>query len=132
MTAEHTVGNPTIELVLPIDTSFVSLLRQVAGAAAAHSDLTIDLLEDTKIACSEAAVLLISHAAHNSSYSWRWYCTDKRVKVVASVPTSLVELPDFSAMEGFTWTVLSAVAKDLAADLAEDRLILTFSIFEMQ
>lgn len=122
--------NPTIELVLPIRTSYVSLLRQVAGAAAAHADLTIDLLDDTKIACSEAAVLLIQHAPVNSTYSWRWYCSEKRVDVVATAPTTLDTLPDFSAMEGFTWTVLTAVAKELSSKIAQGHLILTFSIYE--
>lgn len=122
--------NPTIELVLPIRTSYVSLLRQVAGAAAAHADLTIDLLDDTKIACSEAAVLLIQHAPEDSSYSWNWYCTEKRVDVIASAPTTLRTLPDFSSMEGFTWTVLTAVAKDLSPRIAQGHLVLTFSVYE--
>ena len=130
MNTEPNFDNPTIELVLPIRTSYVSLLRQVAGAAAAHADITIDLLDDTKIACSEAAVLLIQHAPENVSYSWRWYCTENRVDVVASAPTTLTDLPDFSDMEGFTWTVLTAVAKDLTPKIAQGNLILTFSIYE--
>lgn len=123
--------NPTIELQLPIKTNFVSLLRHVAGSAAAHADLTIDFLDDTKIACSEAAVLLIQNAPDESTYSWRWYCSEKRVDVEASSPTTLADLPDFSEMEGFTWTVLSAVAKNLTAELRDGQLVLAFSIFEI-
>lgn len=123
-------NNPTIELRLPIETGFVALIRQVAGAAAARADLTIDLLDDTKIACSEAAVLLIQNAPEDSVYSWQWTCVNKKVSVHASGPTTLTELPDFSAMEGFTWTVLSAVARDLHASVSDGQLIITFSIFE--
>lgn len=122
--------NPTIELRMPATPEFVSLLRTISGAAAARSDLTIDLLDDSKIACSEAAILLINNAAADADFSWSWTCHEGRLEIRASVPTHLTELPDFSSMEGFTWIVLSAVSKNLIAELAGDFLVIEFSIFK--
>ncbi len=122
--------NPTIELRLPAAAELVSLLRTISGAAAARSDLTLDLLDDSKIACSEAAILLINHAAPNADFAWSWACSEKRLDIRASAPTLLKDLPDFSAMEGFTWTVFSAVAKNVVTELVGGFLIIEFSIFE--
>lgn len=123
--------NPTIELRMPATPEFVSLLRTISGAAAARSDLTIDLLDDSKIACSEAAILLINNAAADADFSWSWACHEGRLDIRASVPTHLTDLPDFSSMEGFTWIVLSAVSKNLMVELVSDFLVIEFSIFEL-
>ena len=123
--------NPTIELRMPATPEFVSLLRTISGAAAARSDLTIDLLDDSKIACSEAAILLINNAAVDADFSWSWACYEGRLDIRASVPTHLTDLPDFSSMEGFTWIVLSAVSKNLIVELVDGFLVIEFSIFEL-
>lgn len=123
--------NPTIELRLPAIPEFVALLRTISGAAASRSDLNLDLLDDSKIACSEAAILLINNATPDADFAWSWACSPKRLDIRASAPTRLGELPDFSAMEGFTWTVLSAVAKNVATELVDGFLIIEFSIFEV-
>lgn len=122
--------NPTIELRLPATAEFVSLLRVISGAAAARSDLSIDLLDDSKIACSEAAILLMNNAVPNADFAWSWACEHKHLNIRASAPSVLRELPDFGSMEGFTWTVLSAVSKNLTTDLVNGYLIIEFSIFE--
>jgi serine/threonine-protein kinase RsbW len=122
--------SPTIELKLPINPAFVGVLRQIAGAAAVKADFTIDFLDDLKIACSEAAVLLIQNSLPETSFIWEWTCSTKSVAVAAKAPTSLVNVPDFSEMEGFTWTVLSAVAKDLAIELINGDLVIRFSIHD--
>lgn len=122
--------NPTIELRMPATPEFVSLLRTISGAAAARSDLTIDLLDDSKIACSEAAILLINHAEPGADFAWSWACDHKYLTIRASAPSVLTDLPDFSSMEGFTWTVLSAVSKNLTTELFNGFLIIEFSIFE--
>jgi hypothetical protein len=122
--------SPTIELRLPISPDFVGVLRQIAGAAATRADLTIDLLDDLKIACSEAAVLLIQNSLPDSDFIWQWTCTTKHVAVAAMAPTKLRSVPNFSEMEGFTWTVLSAVAKDLSVELLDGSLSISFSIHD--
>jgi len=122
--------SPTIELKLPISPDFVGVLRQMSGAAAARADLTIDLLDDLKIACSEAAVLLIQNSLPDSAFTWEWTCSPKHVAVVAKAPSGFTSVPDFSGMEGFTWTVLSAVAKDLAVELLDGNLTIRFSIHD--
>lgn len=124
--------NPTIEVRLPAVAEFVSLLRSISGAAAAHSDLTLDFLDDTKIACNEAAILLITNATSNADFSWSWACGRKDLSIRGSVQSSLFELPDFGSMEGFTWTVLSAVSKNLKAELVDGYLIIEFSILEAE
>ncbi len=122
--------NPTIELRLPASPELVSLLRTISGAAAARSDLPLDLLDDSKIACSETAILLIQHAAPHADFAWSWTCEEKRLDVRASVPTLLSQLPDFGSLEGFTWTVLNAVAQNIATEVVSGFLIIDFSIFE--
>jgi len=122
--------SPTIELKLPASADFVGLLRQIAGTAAVRSDLTIDLLDDLKIACSETAVLLIQNALPDSTFMWEWSCFARHVSVTAKAPTTFTSVPDFSQMEGFTWTVLQAVAKDLTVELLNGDLMISFSILD--
>lgn len=123
-------GQPTIEVRLPASPELVALLRYIAGAAAARADLTIDLLDDTKIACSEAAILLIQHGIPHADFMWTWTCTPGSVQVCASAPTKVTDVPNFAEMEGFTWTVLSSVAQDLSVRVVDSHLVITFSIFE--
>ncbi len=48
-----------IRLTIPADPAFLTVLRATAGAVAARAKLTIDQVDDVRMAVEEAAVLLL-------------------------------------------------------------------------
>ena len=51
---------------MPADVAYVSTLRLTAASLAARCDLTIDDIEDLRLAVDEACALLLPHAAADS------------------------------------------------------------------
>ena len=52
---------------MPADGAYVSTLRLTAASLAARCDLTIDDIEDLRLAVDEACALLLPHAAPDST-----------------------------------------------------------------
>ena len=65
-----TIGQPTrrsdVELRLPADGAYVSVLRTAASGLAARLDFTIDDIEDVRMAVSEACALALPEADDES------------------------------------------------------------------
>ena len=116
----------TVELRVPAESGYVSLVRTVTTALAARCELTLDDMEDLRIAVDEACSLLLPHAAAMSSlharYSLKHGCLEVTAQVRTSGPTEIDR-------DGFAWTVLQALATSvevsndgrLAIDLVKQR-----------
>ena len=67
MTAEGRVdATDTVELTVPADPAYLSVLRTVIASLAAQRDFTLDEIDDLRIAVDEAGALLLPHAAPGS------------------------------------------------------------------
>lgn len=101
-----------VEVRVPANSSYVATLRLTAAALAARCDLTIDDIEDLRLAVDEASALLLPHAAADSALSARFQLQPGRLAVTATVdaPDATNDTPDRT---GFAWTVLSALATDV-------------------
>ena len=117
-----------IELRLPASADFVSLIRQVAAAACVRANFTVDAIDDAKLACDEAATIVIQNVPDGSHSEWSLDVKPKCLHVHVSAPTALESLPDFEQQEGFTWTVINAVAQELTIELRDGTLHLDFDV----
>jgi serine/threonine-protein kinase RsbW len=98
---------------MPADGAFVSALRTLTAGLAARCDLTIDQIEDLRIAVDEACSLLLPHAPAHAQLTAEFTLEPGQLRVVASVPADSSATPD---RDGLAWTVLSALADDLSVN----------------
>ena len=99
-----------VELRLPADPAFVSLVRAVTTALGARCDLTLDQIDDLHLAVDEACALLLPHAEVDSTLTARFGLDVGRIEFRASVPSAEGAMPDRS---GLSWAVLSALSDEL-------------------
>ncbi len=70
-----------VEVRIPADVGYVSTLRLTAASLAARCDLTIDDIEDLRLAVDEACALLLPHATPGSSLDARFELAAGRLAV---------------------------------------------------
>jgi len=92
---------------VPADVVYVSTLRLTAASLAARCELTIDDIEDLRLAVDEACALLLPHASPGSSLEARFELVYGRLDVQASITSVEGAQLDRS---GFAWMVLGALA----------------------
>ena len=108
-----------VEVRIPADVVYVSTLRLTAASLAARCDLTIDDIEDLRLAVDEACALLLPHAAAESLLEARFVLATGRLEVETSVSTDDDAEPDRG---GFAWTVLGALASSVEVRKDSGRL----------
>ena len=114
-----------VELRLPAEGAYATIVRTTAAGLAARLDFTIDDIEDLRIAIGEASALVIPEA-------------DPGVDLVASFwfgPASMTVELQAEAMdeppldtESFAWQVLDTMAQDASAGSAEGRFRVRFTV----
>jgi serine/threonine-protein kinase RsbW len=109
----------TVEVRIPADVLYVSTLRLTAASLAARCDLTIDDIEDLRLAVDEACALLLPHASADAPLEARFELATGRLEVETSVRTDDAAEPDRS---GFAWTVLGALASSVDVRKGAGRL----------
>ena len=97
----------SVEMRIPADVAYVSTLRLTAASLGARCGLTVDDIEDLRLAVDEACALLLPLADAAGTLDARFEVTDGRLAVATSVPAPDGAQPDRS---GFAWTVLGALA----------------------
>ena len=113
-----------VEVQVPADVAYVSTLRLTAASLAARCDLTIDDIEDLRLAVDEACALLLPHSSGDSGLHARFELTAGRLTVRASVANADQAQPNRT---GFAWTVLAALADTVDVSTEADRLTITVS-----
>jgi serine/threonine-protein kinase RsbW len=114
----------TVEMRVPADVVYVSTLRLTAASLAARCDLTIDDIEDLRLAVDEACALLLPHAADGTTLDARFVLGDGKLTVESSVRSADTAEPD---RHGFAWTVLGALATTVEVGQLDGRLTITVS-----
>ena len=107
MTDTTETDTEAVTVSVPADVSFVSTLRLTTASLAARCGLTVDDIEDLRLAVDEACSLLLPHASAGSTLDTRFVLTPGRLEVDTAV-TSTAEA-DLDRT-GFAWTVLGALA----------------------
>jgi serine/threonine-protein kinase RsbW len=110
-------GDDVVELRLPADGAYLSVLRTATAGLAARLDFTLDEIEDLRIAVDEACALLLPDAVPGASMTCLFALQDRSLAVTVRVPSRTGRVPRRNT---FAWTVLTALAGDVETDVAED------------
>jgi serine/threonine-protein kinase RsbW len=110
-------GDDVVELTLPADGAYLSVLRTATAGLAARLDFTLDEIEDLRIAVDEACALLLPDAVAGAAMTALFSLSDRSLAVTVRVPSRTGRVPRRNT---FAWTVLTALAGDVETDVAED------------
>jgi serine/threonine-protein kinase RsbW len=109
-----------VEIRLPADSAYLSVLRTATAGLAARLDFTLDEIEDRRIAVDEACAMLLPHAIELAQLTCRFHHDPATLEVTVSIPTTRGQLPE---RDTFSWTVLSALAGEVDTGLDEERRV---------
>jgi len=102
-----------VELRLPADSAFASVLRTTTEGLAARLDFPIDDIEDLRIAVGEASAMVLPQAAADSDLTCRFYMAPGELTVSVAVGIATHVAPDY---DSFAWQVLTTLASHATAD----------------
>ncbi len=100
-------GRADVELRLPADGAFVSVLRTTTAGLAARLDFTIDDIEDLRIAVGEASAMVLLEADEGSDLVSTFHTSPGKLTIGVTVATGGEIEPDF---DSFAWQVLTTLA----------------------
>jgi serine/threonine-protein kinase RsbW len=106
-------------LTVPADGTYLAVLRTATAGLAARLHFALDEIEDLRIAVDEACAMLLAVAARDTELDCRFAVSEDALTVqvaVSTVPGAL--LP---AESSFAWKVLTALATEASADVADGR-----------
>ncbi|MEY3607008.1 MAG: hypothetical protein RL289_1188 [Actinomycetota bacterium] len=109
----------TIDLAVPATPEYVGLIRSAAAHIAAHADLTIDAIDDLRLAVDEAFAVLIAHKPNSGAVSIKFKVYSERLEIELTGPAGSPP-PDKTS---FAWTVLSALVHEVSADTSPAGLV---------
>lgn len=116
-TAATALPDDVVELRLPADGAYLSVLRTATAGLAARLDFTLDEIEDLRIAVDEACALLLPDAVADASLTCRFTLAPGSLAVTVTVPSRTGRVPRRNT---FAWTVLTALAGDVDAAVDAD------------
>jgi serine/threonine-protein kinase RsbW len=112
--------NPTddiVELKLPADGAYLSVLRTATAGLAARLDFTLDEIEDLRIAVDEACALLLTDAPEKGELSCIFSLSPQALSVTVTAPSQSGRPPRPNT---FAWTVLTALAGEVDTVVGPD------------
>ncbi|MDH2415343.1 anti-sigma factor [Nocardioides sp. CER19] len=98
-----------VELRLPTDGAFISVLRTATAGLAARLDFTLDDLEDVRMAVGEAAALVLEAADPGADLTTRFWLRPHELTITVATPARAATAP---AADSFAWTVLTTLARE--------------------
>ena len=113
----------TVEVRVPADVAFVATLRLVAASLGARCELTVDDIEDLRLAVDEACALLLPMGVADGTIDATFELSAGSLAVTAAVTTGAAQASFDRA--GFAWTVLTALASDVSVDAGAQRAAIT-------
>ncbi len=123
---EHldTPDGDVVEVRVPATGAYVATLRLTAASLAVRCDLTIDDIEDLRLAVDEACAVLLPHAAGGSVLEASFTLIPGCLSVTASVSSGTAATV-VAERSGFAWSVLSALASDVEVHEGPGSLAIT-------
>ncbi|MFP5346173.1 MAG: anti-sigma regulatory factor [Actinomycetes bacterium] len=99
-----------VGLRVPADPAYLTVLRTATAGLAARLDLTLDEIEDLRIAVDEACVLLLVGAADGDHLDASFQLEEDLLDIAVTGPAS--SLPNGHSL---TWAVLAALVGDVTS-----------------
>jgi serine/threonine-protein kinase RsbW len=106
-----------VRVCMPAEGAYLSVLRTATAGLAARLDFTLDEIEDLRIAVDEACAMLLSQAIPGTNLECDFELGAESMTITVSVVAAQPRTP---ARDTFAWTVLSALAGDVDAQLEPD------------
>jgi serine/threonine-protein kinase RsbW len=101
-----------VEVSIPADGAYLSVLRTATAGLAARLDFTLDEIEDLRIAVDEACAMLLGQAVPGTSLECTFTLGRDQMTISVSVLSQDARPP---ASDTFAWTVLCALAGSVEA-----------------
>jgi serine/threonine-protein kinase RsbW len=114
-----------VELRLPADSAFASVLRTTTAGLAARLDFPIDDIEDLRIAVGEASAMVLPEAALGADLLCRFYMRPGALVVSVGVDVEGPVEPDY---DSFAWQVLTTLATTARADSTNGTFAITITM----
>ena len=125
-------SNPTVrerradvELRLPADRAYASVLRTTTAGLAARLDFPIDDIEDLRIAVGEACAMVLEEAEQGTDLLCGFFQQPGELTVSVSGTVDGVIEPDY---DSFGWQVLTTLATSASADATDTSFTITLSM----
>ena len=122
-------GSPTaradVELRVPADSAYLSVLRTTAAGLAARLDFTLDDIEDLRMAVGEASALVFPEAEPGSDATCEFFMRPGELTVAVGVPA---ERPTALDQDSFAWQVLTTLADEAVVDTSANRFVITLTM----
>ncbi len=109
----------TIDLAVPANPEYVGLIRSAAAHIAAHADLTLDAIDDLRLAVDEAFAVLIAHKPDTGAVTIKFTIHPEQLDIELTGPAGSPP-PDKSS---FAWTVLSALVNEVSTQTSPAGLV---------
>jgi serine/threonine-protein kinase RsbW len=116
-TVADEVVQDVVELRLPPEAAYLSVLRTATAGLAARLDFTLDEIEDLRIAVDEACALVLPDVRDGIPLVCRFVLEPDCLQVSVEATTHAGQMP---ARESFAWTVLTALAGEVEASAMPD------------
>ena len=110
--ADHDGRRADVELRLPADSAYVSVLRTTTAGLAARLDFPIDDIEDLRIAVGEASAMVLPEAQDETDLRCLFFLAPGELTVTVEVVSAQPVEPDY---DSFAWQVLSTLATSAQA-----------------
>ena len=109
--ARNSGDDARVELRVPADGAYVSVLRTLTAGLAARLDFTLDDIEDLRIAVSEAVAMVLDQAAAGAELTCAFDLAPGRLGLTITTAADTPEAPDY---ESFGWQVLATLTTEAA------------------
>src|SRR3954447_13750669 len=114
-----------VELRVPADSAYVSVLRTTSAGLAARLDFTLDDIEDLRMAVGEASALVLPEAEPGADLVCEFFMRPGELTIQVSVPSPSPTPPD---EDSFAWQVLTTLATKASASVDDHRLTISLSM----
>jgi serine/threonine-protein kinase RsbW len=113
--ADETTTSDTVDLRVPADPAYLAVVRTATAGLAARLDLTLDEIEDLRIAVDEACALLLEHQSHpDAQLHAAFTLGPSTLEVFVTGPART--LPERTS---FAWSVLEALVGEVETGVGE-------------
>jgi serine/threonine-protein kinase RsbW len=112
--SSQTQVRDTVHLRVPADPAYLAVIRTATAGLAARLDLTLDEIEDLRIAVDEACALLLDHQVHpGQELRAAFTMHSNALEVLVDGPAR--ELPQRTS---FAWSVLEALVGEVSTGVS--------------
>ena len=106
----------TVSVTVPSDPGFLHILRQLTGGVAAKHQLTIDDIDDLKLAVDEAASSMLTRLPSSSAITLTLGADGSTVRAIISSDGVADDWPIPGLLESLSWKVIAGLVGDATAE----------------